>query len=113
MRRDEVGATNDFIRGILAVANSILRGSTPEQVAAMQVKMEQAVDKANALEELMAVAMDTSAGSVFAGEELDDRKLEELAGQMTSEAQAEEGAAYDAQISQGLKKIEEEMRKEL
>jgi hypothetical protein len=113
VRREEVAATGEFIKGISAVTSAILRGASPEQIASMQAKMEQALVKAEALEELMAVAMESSAGSVFGTEELDDRKLDEMATQMASEAQAEEGAAYDQRISEGLKKIEEEMRKEL
>ena len=76
----------------------------------MQLRMEKAVDKANAMDELMAVAMDSSADGVFGSEELDDRKLDELTQQMTAEAQADEGAAYDDRIAKGLKKIEEEVR---
>ena len=113
VRREEVAATGEFIKGISAVTSSILRGANPEQIAAMQLKMEQALVKAEALEELMSVAMESSAGSVFASGDLDEKKLEELAGQMTSEAQSEESAAYDQRIASGLKKIEEEMRKEL
>jgi hypothetical protein len=113
VRRDEVAATGDFIKGISTITASILRGTNPEQIAAMQVKMEQAVAKADALEELMSVAMESSADGVFGSGELDDRKLEELTRQMTTEAQADEGAAYDDRIAKGLKKIEEEMRKEL
>jgi len=113
VRRDEVGATGDFIKSVSAMTNSILRGATPEQVAGMQAKMEQAVARAEALEEVLSVAMETSAGAVFGMEELDGDKLDELAGHMASEAQADEQGAFDERIAQGLKQIEEEMRKEL
>jgi len=113
VRREEVAATGDFIKGISAVTTSILRGASPDQIAAMQMKMERALVKADALQELMAVAMEGSAGAIFASEELDERKLDELAGQMGSEAAAEERVDYDARIAQGLKQIEEQMRKEL
>ena len=61
VRREEVAATGDFIRSVSAMTNSILRGATPEQVAGMQAKMEQAVVKAAALEEVLSVAMEASA----------------------------------------------------
>ena len=90
VRRDEVAATGDFIRSISAMTGSILRGATPEQVVGMQAKMEQALAKSEALEEVLSVAMEASADSVFATDDLDERKLDELAGQMTSEAEAED-----------------------
>lgn len=113
VRREEVAATGDFIKGISAVTTSILNGASPDQVAAMQTKMQQAMVKAEALEELMAVAMEGSAGAVFASEELDDRKVDELAGEMNAETAAEGGDDHDQRIAQGLKQIEEQMRKEM
>ncbi len=113
VRRQEVAATGDFIKGIAAVTRSILRGATPEQIATMQAKMEQAVAKAEALGEVLSLAMETSADSIFGAAELDEQKLDQLAAQMGAEAAADETAAYDERIAQGLKQIEEEMRKEL
>ncbi len=113
VRRQEVAATGEFIKGITAVTRSILRGASPDQIAAMQAKMEQAVAKAEALGELLSVAMETSADTVFGTGEIDQRNLEELALQMGSEAVADETATYDERIAQSLKQIEEEMRKEM
>ncbi len=113
VRREEVAATGDFIKGISAVTTSILRGASPDQIAAMQVKMERALVKADSLEELLSVAMDTSADSVYAVDELDEQKLDELENQMGAEAEADESAAYDKRIADGLTQVEKEMRKEL
>lgn len=113
VRHDEVAATGDFIKGISTMTNSILRGVNPEKIAAMQERMGQALAKAEALEEVLAVAMESSAETVFASDELDEEQMEHLAEQMSSEAEAEEGAAYDERIAKGLEQIEAEMRKEL
>ncbi len=113
IRREEVAATGEFIKGISVVTSSILRGANPEQIAAMQIKMEQALVKAEALQELMSVAMESSADTVFASGDLDERRLDELAGQMQTETVGDEQADYDQRIAQGLKQIEEQMRKEL
>ena len=72
-----------------------------------------AVDGLTTLEEVLAVAMESSAENVFSADELDSRQLDQIAEQMGSEAEAEEGAAYDARIAKGLEQIEAEMRKEL
>jgi len=113
VRRQEVSATGDFIKGIAAVTRSILRGASPDEIAAMQAKMEQAVAKAETLGELLSVAMEASADTVFGTGEMDEARLDQLAVQMGSEAVADETAAYDQRIAQGLKQIEEEMRKEM
>ena len=113
VRREEVAATGDFIKGISAITTSILRGASPDQIAAMQVKMERALVKADSLEELLSVAMDTSAESVYAVDEMDEQKLDELATQMGAEAEADEDAADDERIAEGLTQVEKEMRKEL
>lgn len=113
VRREEVAATGEFIKGISAVTSSILRGASPDQIAAMQVQMEQALAKSQALDEMMAVAMESSAAGVFGKEELDAGRLDEIAQHMASEAEADETAAYDERIAEGLKRVEEAMRKEL
>jgi hypothetical protein len=113
VRREEVAATGDFIKGVSAVTSSILRGASPEQIVAIQAKMQQALVRAETLQELLSVAMDSSAEAVFSSDQLDEKKLNELAVQMGSEAAADEGASYDQRIAQALKQLEEEMRKEM
>ena len=113
IRHEEVAATGDFIKGISAMTGSILRGASPDKVAAMQLKMEQALVKSEALEEVLAAAMETSADSVFDADELDETKLDEVARQMGAEAEADESTAFDDQIARGLKQVEEAMRKEM
>ena len=113
VRREEVAATGDFINSISAMTTSILRGATTDQVAAVQAKMEQAVAKTEALEEVLSVAMEASAEGVFGTDELDVQGLDELAYQMNSEVEADESAARDPRIADSLRRLEQEMRKEL
>jgi len=112
-RREEVAATGEFIKGISALTTSILRGASPEQIAAMQGKLEQALVRADALQELLAVALDGSADRVFGVNGVDEQGLDALAGQMTAESQRDDGASYDERIAQSLKQIEDQMRHEL
>ena len=112
VRREETAATGEFIKSISAMTTSMLRGATPDQVAKMQVRMEQALAKSAAIDEMLSVAMEASSGAVFGTEDLDEEKLSELSTSMASEAEADEGGASDRQIAEGLQRIEEEMRKE-
>jgi len=113
VRRSEVAATGEFMRSIGAMSNSILRGASPEEVARMQGQMQKALMKSEALEEVLSVAMESSADAIFGDEGLDEEKLSEISSAMASEATSDEGAGADARISSGLKQIEEAMRKEM
>jgi len=113
VRREETAATGEFIKSISAMTASMLRGATPEQVTRMQLRMEQALAKAGAIEEMLSVAMEASSDAVFGAEDLDDEKLAEISRSMADEAEADEAGAHDGRIASGLKEIEEEMRKEL
>jgi len=113
VRREEVGATNEFIDSISALTGSILRGADPGKVADMQAKMEESLARSRALEETLAIVMETSSDSIFGSDELDEGKMADISEAMKAEAEQEEGETYDERIGEGLKRIEEEMRKEM
>jgi hypothetical protein len=113
VRRDEVAATGDFLKSLSAMTNSILRGAAPEQVAAVQVNMARAVEKSEALEEVLSVAMETGADTLFDARDLDERKLGALTHQMIADAAADEASADGARGADGLRRIEEEMCREV
>jgi hypothetical protein len=112
VRRDEVAATGDFLKSISAMTNSMLRGATPEQVAEVQVKMTRAVEKSEALEEVLSVAMEASTVSLFGARDLDHQKLGDLAHQMGTEVAADDASGEGGRIVGGVRRIEEEMRRE-
>jgi len=113
VRRQEVSATGEFLKGMTALTRSILRGASPDQIAAMQAKMEEAVARSEALGEVLSLAMESSADAVFGATDMDEKKLDELAVQMGAEAAADETATYDQRIAQAIQQIEQEMRKEM
>jgi hypothetical protein len=113
LRRDEVSVAGEFLKGIDTVANSILRGATPEQIASMQLKLEKGLARADAMQNTLSLAMEQSSDGIFSEDQLDESKLDELARQIGAEAQADESAGYDQRIADGMKQLEEEMRKEM
>lgn len=113
LRRNEVAATGEFLTSINALTGSMLRGATPEEISKMQMRIEQAVARAGALEETLAIAMEASSDSIFADEGLDEKQFTEIADTMKQEALSDEETSMDQEISQSLKQIEEQMKKEM
>lgn len=113
VRREEVSATGEFIRSVSAMTASMLRGAGPEQVAKMQLRMEQALAKSAAVEEVLAVAMEASSDAVFGAEDPDGEQLGEITLAMTAEAEADEAGETDRRTAQSIRQVEEDMRKEM
>lgn len=113
VHHQEVSATGQFLKGINALSRSILRGATPDQIAATQAKMEEAMARTEALNEVLALAMESSADAVFGAVDVDEKQIDQLALQMDAEAAADETSAYDQRIAQALQEIEQQMRKEM
>lgn len=112
-RRDQVKATTDFMKSITALSESMMAGASEEDVAKMQVELEKAVARSEMLEETMQMVMDASSETVFGSEELSEEAVERIQEAMMEAAELEEGETFDAKMEEGLRQIEEEMRKEL
>lgn len=110
-RRDQVQATGSFVSSMKALTGSMLKGVSPEKLMQMQLDMEKALAKADSLEEMMAVMMDATAESVFSSEEATEEKIAELSRLMSEEAAQDESETFDGRIAEGLKAVEEELKK--
>ncbi|KPK61770.1 MAG: hypothetical protein AMK73_07785 [Planctomycetes bacterium SM23_32] len=113
VRKEESATVAEFIDAIAATTKSMMRGAEPGQIASMQARMEEALTRAQAVDDMLALAMDASADSVFGAEEADEEELTEIAQAMEGEAEADEAQAYDERIARGLTEVEEQMRKEM
>ena len=115
--RDQAHSTVDFMQAVQAMSQSILASASPRGMAEMQRDLELAVARAQSMEERLGLIMEMTDQTVFAPEELGDADMEaqlrELERAMQSEAEHEEGTQFDERIEEGLKRIEEEMKKEL
>ena len=103
LHRNEVAVTGEFLQSINALTNSMLRGASPEEITKMLINIEKALEKSQALEETLSIAMEASSESIFADESLDESKLIEVAETMKQEALSDEETAMDKEISQSLK----------
>lgn len=112
VQRDQVRATTEFIKSIRALSDSILAGAKPEDLVKVQERLLEAETHHERLNAMLETAMGVATDAVFSSEELSEEKIKEIERLMAEEAGQEEGEAVDARISEAIKKIEEEMRKE-
>lgn len=76
MRRNEVEATSDFVRSINALTSTILRGTSPAEIAKMQLELEQAIARSDQDAEMMTEAMNTTGSRILSADDLTEGALE-------------------------------------
>lgn len=113
LQRDQVKATGVFAESMKALSDSMMAGAKPEDVVKMQTELERALAKAETLDETLSAIMDSTSDTIFSGEGLSEESLRDVEAAMSGEAVRDESAATEDRISQGLRSIEEEMKKEL
>jgi len=65
LRRNEVVATKDFLQSIDALTLSINRGVSPQEISRMQDEIERAIEKSQAQEEMLDIAMEAAGSSLL------------------------------------------------
>ena len=113
IQRDQVKATGEFVKSINLMSSTMSSGINPKELTKMQKDLEMALMKAETLDEALSVVMDTTSESVFSTEGFADKSIKEVEAAMSGEVLHEERGAIDERIAQGLKKIEDEMSKDL
>lgn len=113
LQRDQVKATGEFAASMSAMSSSMMAGANPQDITKMQTELETALTKAQTLDETLSAVMDVTSDSIFSAEGLSEDSLQQIEAAMASEAQHDEGAKLDDRIADGLKRIEEQMRKEM
>ncbi|MBI4330599.1 MAG: hypothetical protein HY673_04910 [Chloroflexi bacterium] len=114
IQRGQVKATGEFVQSVRALSESMMAGAKAEDVVKMQVELEQALTRAQTVDETLGAVMDATADTVFSSEGLSEDNLKEIRDAMSAEAAHEESAAVqDDRIAAGIKAVEEQMRKEM
>ncbi len=124
-RRDQARSMAEFMRSIQAMSRSMMANASPEALASTQKDLELGIARAQNMEQMLDYMMDMTDETVFsfeeAGEEEQERAIAELEREMQAEATAEgsqtaeagAGDVLDARIAEGLKAIENEMRRDV
>jgi len=113
IQRDQVKATGEFVKSVNLMSSTMSSGIDPKELTKMQKDLEMALAKAETLDEALSVVMDSTSESVFSTDGFADKSIKEIEAAMSGEVMHEEGGAIDDRIAQGLKKIEDEMSKDL
>lgn len=121
-RRDQVRATAEFLGSIQAMSKSILASANPAAMAKTQQELELAIARAQSFEQMLDVMMEMTEESVFAMGDFEEENVDEaikalekeLRAETTSATagEAESDADLERRIEEGLRRIEEERRKQ-
>lgn len=112
LQRDQVKATGEFAKSMSALSTSMMAGADPKDITKVQMELERALTKAHTLDETLTAVMDATSDTIFLSEGLSEDSLQQVEAAMKGEAEHEEGEVLDDRIAAGLRRIEEEMRKE-
>lgn len=114
LRRNEVASTGEFLKSIEAMTGSILQGAKPEEIARMQMDLEKAMLKTDALEQTLDIAMEAAGDSLTGSPELNDDVLQQISVGMGGEPPAitddTSNRDLDARLQTAMKEVEGRIR---
>lgn len=113
LRRNDVASTGEFLKSIDAMTGSILQGARPEEIARMQMDLEKAMLKTDALEQTLDIAMEAAGDSLTGSPELNDDVLQQIGVGMGAEVgtvgNEDSEHDLDARLHDALKDVESRM----
>lgn len=110
-RRDQVRATGEFMQSLQAMADSLLTGAKPQDMARIQQDIEMGLARAQDVNERLTLFMEMADDMFYDAETSQPEALAEIQTAMAQDAELDEGSQYDAQIEAGLAKIREQLKK--
>ncbi len=114
LQQGQVKATQEFVKSVNALSESMMVGAKPEDVMKMHLDLEKALTRAQHVDETLSAVMDATSDTIFSSEGLSEESLKEIQDAMSAEAAHEESAtAQDDRIAEGIKAIEDQMQKEI
>lgn len=109
-QKELVKISSSFITFTKDIANSIAEGPDASKITKMQGEFEKAMEKAEGLEEVLSVVVDTANESILSNGEFNDQKVAEVMKILDSESTVEE-KNLDVSIEQKLKEVEDMMKR--
>lgn len=109
IQRDAIHISSEFVGFAKEMSSSILEGITVKDLSDMQVGLEKAIMKAEQVDLALSTSLDATSEKVLTAPEL-DMNLNDIMKTMEGEAAAGE-SKMDTKIEEGLKQVEEAMKK--
>lgn len=111
-RRDQVEASAQFANAYAAMAKSMLENSNPANVAKIQLDVERAMMRAEAMDSMMDDFMDMSVGLLDEATGYDQSaELRQIMNALKTEAEQEAESVDDTEIEASLRAIEEQLKR--
>ena len=109
LQRETMHMSGDFVAFAKDMSSSILEGVDVKELAEMQLNLEKAIMKAEQVDMVLSTSMDMTSEKILSSPEL-DANLSNIIKTMEGEAVAGE-SKMDIKIENGLKQVEEAMKK--
>lgn len=109
LQRETMHMSGDFVAFAKDMSSSILEGVDVKELAEMQLNLEKAIMKAEQVDMVLSTSMDMTSEKILSSPEL-DANLNNIIKTMEGEAVAGE-SKMDTKIENGLKQVEEAMKK--
>lgn len=109
LQRETMHMSGDFVAFAKDMSSSILEGVDVKELAEMQLNLEKAIMKAEQVDMVLSTSMDMTSEKILSSPEL-DANLSNIIKTMEGEAVAGE-SKMDTKIENGLKQVEEAMKK--
>lgn len=109
-QKELVHVSSSFITFTKDIAKSIAEGPDASKIANMQGEFEKAMDKAEGLEEVLSVVVDTANESILSSGDFNDEKVSSVMKIVESEAGVEE-KDMDVAIEKRLREVEDAMKR--
>lgn len=110
LQREEANISTEFVKFAREMSSSIMEGASAESVAKMQVDLEKALAKAETVDVALTSALDMASETILSSPEVSEESIDEAVKSIEGEAEIAE-LEMDAKIEEGLKKVEEAMKK--
>lgn len=119
-RRDQARSMAEFMSSIQAMSKSMLANASPKAIAETERDLQMGIARAQDLEQTLDYLMDLTEDTIFSMEGMSNEELDEtfraLEREMVEGREAKapaEDEALDARIEEGLRRIEDEMKKDM
>lgn len=111
LQKEMVKVSGDFVGFARDLSESIFEAPDTEDIAAMQIELEKAMHQAETIDETLSVAIDMTSEGILSAENFSEKEMGEITKTMEGEAETEENG-LDGRITNGIKEVEEMMKKE-
>jgi hypothetical protein len=107
LRRNQMAAAGEFMQSVQAMSASIMRGANPEDIAKMQLQLEQATHKVDMVEQTLDMAIENVDDALMGTSGLSDELFDQISRGISREELGD--AQCDAKLDAAINKLHQRL----